>query len=131
MALDRWAKLREVERYQLQIAERYYKQQNWKAALAEYEKFVTLYERSEGAPYAQLKWGLCQVQLRQGQHGDQGRLPIGDRLLARLARRDPGPLLHRPHLQGHGPGRQGEEGLPGPAARTTCSTPWQPTRWAT
>ena len=65
LALDRWAKLREVERYQLQIAERYYKQQNWKAALAECEKFVTLYERSEGAPYAQLKWALCQVQLRQ------------------------------------------------------------------
>jgi len=65
LALDRWAKLREVERYQLQMAERYYRQQNWKAALAEYEKFVTLYERSEGAPYAQLKWGLCQVQLRQ------------------------------------------------------------------
>jgi tetratricopeptide (TPR) repeat protein len=65
LALDRWAKLSEVERYQLQIAERYHKQQNWKAALAEYEKFVTLYERSEGASYAQLKWGLCQVQLRQ------------------------------------------------------------------
>lgn len=65
LALDRWAQLREVERYQLQIAERYYKQQNWQAALAEYEKFVTLYEKSEGAPYAQLKWGLCQVQLRQ------------------------------------------------------------------
>jgi len=65
LALDRWAKLREVERYQLQIADRYYRQQNWKAALAEYEKFVTLYERSEGAPHAQLKWALCQVQLRQ------------------------------------------------------------------
>jgi tetratricopeptide (TPR) repeat protein len=65
LALDRWAKLREVERYQLQIAERYYKQQNWQAALAEYEKFLTLYEKSEGAPYAQLKWGLCQVHLRK------------------------------------------------------------------
>ena len=63
--LDRWAKLREVERYQLQVAERYFTQQNWKAALAEYEKYVTLYEQSEGASYAQLKWGLCQVQLRQ------------------------------------------------------------------
>ena len=65
LSLDRWAKLREVERYQMQVAERYYKQQNWKAALAEYEKFVTLYEKSEGAPYAQLKWGLCQVHLRK------------------------------------------------------------------
>jgi len=65
MDLDRWTNLREAERYQLTVAERYYKQGNWKAALAEYEKFVTLYERSEGASFAQLKWGLCQVQLRQ------------------------------------------------------------------
>lgn len=65
MSLERWAKLREAERYQLNIAEKYYREQNWKIALAEYEKFLTLYERSEGAPYAQLKWSLCQVQLRK------------------------------------------------------------------
>jgi tetratricopeptide (TPR) repeat protein len=65
MPLDRWAKLREAERYQMQAAERYYKQQNWKAALSEYEKFLTLYEKSEGAPFAQLKWSLCQVHLRK------------------------------------------------------------------
>jgi tetratricopeptide (TPR) repeat protein len=65
MSLERWAKLREAERYQLNIAEKYYREQNWKVALAEYEKFLTLYERSEGAPYAQLKWSLCQVQLRK------------------------------------------------------------------
>lgn len=65
LSLERWAKLRETERYQLNIAEKYYREQNWKAALAEYEKFVSLYEKSEGAPYAQLKWSLCQVQLRK------------------------------------------------------------------
>lgn len=65
MSLERWAKLREAERYQLNIAEKYYREQNWKVALAEYEKFLTLYERSEGASYAQLKWSLCQVQLRK------------------------------------------------------------------
>ncbi|TFG86300.1 MAG: tetratricopeptide repeat protein, partial [Gemmatimonadales bacterium] len=65
MSLDRWAKLREVERYQMQMADRFYKQQNWKAALAEYEKYITLYEKSDGASYAQLKWGLSQVQLRK------------------------------------------------------------------
>jgi len=65
MSLARWSELREVERYQMQVAERYYKQGNWKAALAEYEKYVTLYERSDGASYAQLKWGLCQVKLRK------------------------------------------------------------------
>ena len=65
MSLDRWAKLRETERYQLKIAEKYYNERNWKVALAEYEKFLTQHEASEGAPYAQLKWSLCQVQLRK------------------------------------------------------------------
>jgi len=65
MDLDRWAKLREVERYQLQMAERFYKSGDWKAASSEFEKFVTLYEQSEGASFAQLKWGICQTRLRQ------------------------------------------------------------------
>ncbi len=65
LSLDRWKELREVERYQLNIAEKYYREKNWKVGLAEYEKFMTLYERSVGAPYAQLKWSLCQVQLRK------------------------------------------------------------------
>lgn len=65
MSLERWAKLREVERYQLNIAEKYYREKNYKVALAEYEKFLTLYESSEGAPYSQLKWSLCLVQLRK------------------------------------------------------------------
>lgn len=64
MALDRWAKLREVERYQLNIAEKYYRESQWKVAGDEYEKFLKLYERSVGAPYAQLKWSLCQIQQR-------------------------------------------------------------------
>lgn len=65
LPLDRWAKLREVERYQLNIAEKYYREKNFKVAVAEYEKFLTLYESSEGAPYSQLKWSLCKVELRQ------------------------------------------------------------------
>ena len=65
MSLDRWKKLREVERYQLQIAEKYYRDKKWKVALAEYEKYLALYERSEAAPYSQLKWSLCQRQLRK------------------------------------------------------------------
>jgi len=65
MSLERWAKLREVERYQLQIAEKYYREKNWKVALAEYEKYLTLYERGEAGSYAQLKWSICQVQLRK------------------------------------------------------------------
>lgn len=65
LSLDRWAKLREVERYQLKIAEKYFQEKNYKVAASEYEKFLTLYESSEGAPYSQLKWGLCQIQLRQ------------------------------------------------------------------
>ncbi len=65
LALDRWAKLGEADRYQLNIVEKYYREQNWKAALAECEKFLTLYEKSDGAPYAQLKWSICQVNLRK------------------------------------------------------------------
>ena len=65
LSLDGWKKLREVERYQMQVAEKYWREQNFKAALAEYEKFMTLYEKSEGAPFAQLKWSLCQCQLKK------------------------------------------------------------------
>jgi tetratricopeptide (TPR) repeat protein len=65
LSLERWAKLREAERFQMNIAEKYYREGNWKVALSEYEKFLSLYEESEGAPYAQLKWSLCQVQLRK------------------------------------------------------------------
>ena len=35
LSLDRWKQLRETERYQLQIAEKYYREQNWKVAAAE------------------------------------------------------------------------------------------------
>ena len=65
LSLDGWKQLREVERYQLQIAEKYWREQNYKVAAPEYEKFMELYESSSGAPYAQLKWSLCEVQLRQ------------------------------------------------------------------
>lgn len=65
LPLDAWKQLREVERYQLQIAEKYWREQNYKVAASEYEKFMELYESSTGAPYAQLKWSLCEVQLRQ------------------------------------------------------------------
>ncbi len=65
LPLDEWKKLREVERYQLQIAEKYWQHQEWKTAGDEYNKFIELYESSNGAPYAQLRWALAQVKLRQ------------------------------------------------------------------
>jgi TolA-binding protein len=65
MVVERWAKLREAERYQLNIAEKFYRDHDYKAALTEYQKFIELYEKSEGAPFAQMKWGICQVQLRK------------------------------------------------------------------
>ncbi len=65
MSLDRWAKLREVERHQLNTADRFYARGDWKIAIAEYEKFLKLYEASEGASYAQMRWSICQVQLRR------------------------------------------------------------------
>jgi tetratricopeptide (TPR) repeat protein len=65
MSLDRWKKLKEAERFQLTAAERLYKESQWKAAADEYEKFLKLYERSEGAPFAQLKYSHCLVNLRK------------------------------------------------------------------
>jgi len=64
LAIDRWAKLREAERFQLNAAEKLYREKQYKAAADEYEKFLKLYERSEGAAFAQLKWAHCQVHLR-------------------------------------------------------------------
>ena len=60
-----FAELREVERYQLKAAEAFYTKGEFAAAAAEYEKFITLYERSPGAPYAQLMWSHCQVRQRK------------------------------------------------------------------
>ena len=34
-------KLREVERYQLNIAQKYFAEKNWMVAMAEYEKYLT------------------------------------------------------------------------------------------
>ncbi len=65
LSLDRWAKLREVERHQMQIAEKYYREKNWKVAAAEYDKYLNLYEASDAASYALMKWSLCQVSLRK------------------------------------------------------------------
>ena len=65
MSLERWSKLREVERHQMQIAEKYYREKNWKVAAAEYDKYLNLYEASESASHALLKWSLCNVQLRK------------------------------------------------------------------
>lgn len=65
LSIEGWKELREVERYQLQIAEKYFRESNWKIAASEYEKFMSLYEKSTGAPFAQLKWSLCQCQLKK------------------------------------------------------------------
>ena len=64
MPLEAFAKLREIERYQLKIAEKFYLSGDYKAAASEYEKFLTLYERSVGGPYSLLMWSHCQVKLR-------------------------------------------------------------------
>ena len=57
--------MREVERYQLKIAEKHYTNGNFETALAEYEKFLTLYEKSPGAPYAQLMWSHTMMHLKK------------------------------------------------------------------
>lgn len=65
MSLDRWKLLREAERHQMNVAEKYYRERQYKVALGEYEKFVTLYEKSEGASFAQFKWAICQIHLKK------------------------------------------------------------------
>ena len=64
MPIEAFSKLREIERYQLKIAEKFYLKGEYKAAAAEYDKFLTLYERSAGGPYSLLMWAHCQVKLR-------------------------------------------------------------------
>jgi len=64
MPLEAFAKLREIEKHQLKIAEKFYLKGEPKAAAAEYDKFLTLYERSAGGPYSLLMWAHCQVKLR-------------------------------------------------------------------
>jgi tetratricopeptide (TPR) repeat protein len=63
--VETFAKMREVERYQIKVAEKFYTQGNYKIAAVEYEKYLTLYEKSLAAPYAQLMWSHCQVKQRK------------------------------------------------------------------
>ena len=58
-------KMKEVERYQIRIAEKHYTGGAFKTSLAEYEKFLTLYEKSPGAPYAQLMWSHSMMRLKK------------------------------------------------------------------
>jgi len=57
--------MREVERYQIRIAEKHYTNGEFKTALAEYEKFLTLYGKSPGAAYAQLMWSHTMMRLKK------------------------------------------------------------------
>ena len=65
MSLERWSQLREVERHQMKVAEKYFRDQNWSVAADEYDKYLTLYEASDGASHALLKWSICQVAMRR------------------------------------------------------------------
>lgn len=65
MSLERWGKLREVERHQMKVAEKYFHDRNWSVAADEYDKYLTLYESSDAASHALLKWSLCQVEMRR------------------------------------------------------------------
>ena len=63
--VNTFGKLRQVERYQLKAAEKFYTKGEFAAAAAEYEKYITLYETSKGAAYAQLMWSHCQINQRK------------------------------------------------------------------
>ncbi len=59
LELKRYGELRESERYQCDVADRLFKQEKWRSALAEYEKFIKLHIKSVGAPYVQLRIAQC------------------------------------------------------------------------
>jgi len=63
--VETFEKMRDVERYQIKIAEKHFLAGKFKIALAEYEKFLTLYEKSPGAPYAQLMWSHSMMKLKK------------------------------------------------------------------
>jgi len=63
--VETFSKMREVERFQLKVAGKFYLKGEYKIAASEYEKFLTLYERSLAAPYAQLMWSHCLVKQRK------------------------------------------------------------------
>lgn len=65
MSLERWGQLREVERHQMKVAEKYFRDRDWSVAADEYDKYLTLYEASDAASHALLKWALCQVEMRR------------------------------------------------------------------
>ena len=65
MPIETFKKMREVERYQMRIAEKLYLRGEFKAAMSEYEKYLTLYEPSLGAPNAQLMWSHCLIKQRK------------------------------------------------------------------
>lgn len=62
---ETFGQMPEFERHQLKMAEKYYLKGEHKIALDEYENFLTRYEKSPGAPYAQLMWSHSQVKLRK------------------------------------------------------------------
>ena len=59
LAVARWTLLTEEERHQLSRAEKFVEQNNFKAALPEYELFIQLYSKSEVASYAQYMVAEC------------------------------------------------------------------------
>ncbi len=63
--INTFKQMREVERYQIKIAEKHFLGGKYKIALAEYEKFLTLYKNSPGCPYAQLMWSHTMMKLKK------------------------------------------------------------------
>lgn len=66
LPIEAFKKLREVERHQIRTAEKLSLRGEFAAAANEYEKYLTLYEQSAAAPYAQLMWSHCLVRQRKG-----------------------------------------------------------------
>ncbi|MFP6692010.1 MAG: hypothetical protein VB875_03255, partial [Pirellulales bacterium] len=62
---ETFAKMREVERFQMRVAENLYLRGEYKAAMSEYEKYQILFGRGPGAANGWLMWSHCLVKQRK------------------------------------------------------------------
>jgi len=57
--MERYQRLREAERYQMDVAEKLFERKVWKAARTEFRKFATLYAESNCVPYCRYQIAEC------------------------------------------------------------------------
>ena len=96
-----FGELRQVERYQLKTAERFYTKGEYAAAAAGTKKFITLYETSAGSTLRAIDVEPLPGQATKSIHRHSGRISNRHRLLAGIDRSNAGFLSHWPVIQKH------------------------------